>query len=356
MKQKTAIICLSRVNGGMELASVKLARLLSQDVEIEFIARDNSYIANRKEHFENYDINLHIVNFSSNFSFKLIFAVRKILKNSNIKNVIFLGASEMKSLYFSTLGLDINFIIRQGSKKTTSKKDIFHKLFYSNVNYFVGNCEYMKKNIIEILPIPQKASVKRIYSSLKLEENIEFKPLNNHIDLIHVGRVHKGKGQFEAIKACEILKENNISFTIKFLGDIQDKDYLETMKNYLKNSSLKDNVEFVGYTSNVKEYLQKSDIFIFPSLGEGMSNAIIESLGFGLIPIIYDDTSSSEFKDLGFHIHLTKENNIENLKEILLEVTLDIETEKMKSRENHTKALEFFALEREKKEYMKLLI
>ena len=51
MKQKTAIICLSRVNGGMELASVKLARLLSQDLEAEFTARDNSYIVNRKEHF-----------------------------------------------------------------------------------------------------------------------------------------------------------------------------------------------------------------------------------------------------------------------------------------------------------------
>ncbi|WP_323597437.1 glycosyltransferase [Aliarcobacter butzleri] len=356
MKQKTAIICLSRVNGGMELASVKLARLLSQDVKVEFIARDNSYIANRKEHFENYDINLHIVNFSSNFSFKLIFTVREILKNSNIKNIIFLGASEMKSLYFATLGLDINFIIRQGSKKTTSKKDIFHKLFYSSVNYFVGNCEYMKKNIIEILPIPQKASVKRIYSSLKLEENIDFKPLNNHVDLVHVGRVHKGKGQFEAIKACEILKENNISFTIKFLGDIQDKDYLETMKNYLKNSSLKDNVEFVGYTSNVKEYLQKSDIFIFPSLGEGMSNAIIESLGFGLIPIIYDDTSSSEFKDLGFHIHLTKENNIKNLQEILLNVVNNFEEEKAKAKDNHQKALNIFAPQREKIEYLNLLI
>lgn len=356
MKQKTAIICLSRVNGGMELASVKLARLLSQDVEVEFIARDNSYIANRKEHFENYDINLYIVNFSSNFSFKLIFTVREILKNSNIKNIIFLGASEMKSLYFATLGLDINFIIRQGSKKTTSKKDIFHKLFYSNVNYFVGNCEYMKKNIIEILPIPEKASVKRIYSSLKLEENIDFKPLNNHVDLVHVGRVHKGKGQFEAIKACEILKNNNTNFTIKFLGDIQDKDYLETMKNYLKNSSLKDNVEFVGYTSNVKEYLQKSDIFIFPSLGEGMSNAIIESLGFGLIPIIYDDTSSSEFKDLGFHIHLTKENNIKNLQEILLNVVNNFKEEKDKAKENHQKALNIFAPQREKIEYLNLLI
>ena len=130
MKQKTAIICLSRVNGGMELASVKLARLLSQDLEVEFIARDNSYIVNRKEHFENYNVKVHIVEFSSNFSFKLIFKIRKILKENNIKNVIFLGASEMKSIYFATLGLNINFIIRQGSKKQLQKK-IF------SINFFI---------------------------------------------------------------------------------------------------------------------------------------------------------------------------------------------------------------------------
>jgi hypothetical protein len=40
----------------------------------------------------------------------------------------------------------------------------------------------------------------------------------------------------------------------------------------------------------------------------------------------------------------------------LLEVALDIENEKLKARKNHTKALEVFALEREKKEYIKLLI
>lgn len=356
MKQNTAVICLSRVNGGMELASVKLARLLSEDLHIEFIARNKSYIVERKEHFKDYNINLNIVEFSSNLSFKLIFSIRKILIEKNIKNIIFLGASEMKSLYFATLGLNINFIIRQGSKKTTSKKDIFHKLFYSNVNHFVGNCEYMKNNIIDILPIPKKADVRRIYSSVKLEKNVNFKEYNKIIDLICVGRINSGKGQIEAIKACEILFENNIDFKIKFLGDIQDKNYYKKIENYMDKLPYKNNIEFIGYTSNVKDYLQKSDIFIFPSLGEGMSNAIIESLGFGLIPIIYDDTSSPEFKDLGFHIHLTKENNVENLQKILLEVSLNIEMEKHKAKKNHNKALETFALEREKKEYLKLLI
>ncbi|WP_052502697.1 glycosyltransferase [Halarcobacter anaerophilus] len=356
MKQKTAVICLSRVNGGMELASVKLARILSTEVEIEFIARDKSYILEKKEHFEGYKIKVHKVCFSGNLSLSLIKSVRDILIKNSIKNVIFLGASEMKSLYFATLGLNINFIIRQGSKKTTSKKDFFHKLFYSNVNYFVGNCEYMKQNIIDILPIPKKAKVTRIYSSLKLDKEVSFKEYDGKIDLVHVGRVHPGKGQLEAIKACAILYKNSINFNIKFLGDIQDENYYKNIQKYLETIKYKEKIEFVGYTNEVKRYLQKSDIFIFPSLGEGMSNAIIESLGFGLIPIIYNDTSSPEFKDLGFHIHLTKENSLKELEKIVLNVAQNIKEEKEKAKENHKKALEIFAPSREQKEYLELLV
>lgn len=357
MKQNTAVICLSPVNGGMELASVKLSRILSKDVKTFFIAKENGFIASREEHFKNYDIELFKVSFSSNFSFSLIKQIREFLIKNQIKNIIFLGASEMKSLYFATLGLNINFIIRQGSKKTTSKKDFIHKLLYSNVNSFVGNCEYMKQNIIDILPLSPTASATRIYSSLKLESNIEFKEFDGIIDLVHVGRVHPGKGQLEAIKACEILIKNNIDFKMRFLGDIQDKTYHEKILQYLeKNPSLKKSVEFIGYTTKVKEYLQQSDIFIFPSLGEGMSNAIIESLGFGLIPIIYNDTSSPEFKDLGFHIHLTNENSVEDLQTLLLYVANNIQDEKIKAKENHLKALSIFSIEREKQEYLDLLI
>ncbi len=357
MKSKTAVICLSKVNGGMELASVKLARLLSSDINVEFIAKKNSFIVNKKEeHFGQYNINLNVIDFSSNLSLRLIKSIRNILINKSIKNIIFLGASEMKSLFFAAYGLDINFIIRQGSKKTTSKKDIFHKLFYRDVNSFVGNCEYIKQNIIDILPIPAHAKVTRIYSSLRLEKNIDFKVQNNTIDLIHMGRVHPFKGQLESIKACEILHKNNIDFSLKFLGDIQDKEYHKNILEYLNDSPFKEKIEFVGYTSKIKEYLQKSDVFIFPSLGEGMSNAIIESLGYGLIPIIYNDTSSPEFKDLGFHIHLTKQNRVNDLQSILLNVFKNFKEEKLKAISNHDKALEIFALNREKEEYLELLI
>jgi hypothetical protein len=87
-----------------------------------------------------------------------------------------------------------------------------------------------------------------------------------------------------------------------------------------------------------------------------MSNAIIEALGYGLVSIIYDDTSSPEFKTLGFHIHLTRKNNVKNLQDILLDVSKNIKTEKEKALLNMPLAREVFANERERDEYIDLLI
>lgn len=357
MKNKTAVICLSKVNGGMELAAVKLARLLSQNMEIDFFARDGGFIEKyRDDNFTSYNIKLHTLKFKSNFSFSLILQAREIIKSRQIKNIIFLGASEMKSLYFSCYGLDINFIIRQGSRKTTSKKDFLHRLFYSNVSHFIGNCEYIKQNILDILPIPAAASVDRIYSSLNIDKGIEQHTFKDKVNIVLVGRVHPFKGQLEAIKACEILHESNIDFSLKFLGDIQDKEYFKEIESFMLGCKYKEKIEFVGYTTKIKSYLLQSDVFLFPSLGEGMSNAIIESLGYGLVSLIYDDTSSPEFKELGFHIHLTDENSVDELKKKLLYIAKNIKLEKEKALKNISLTQDIFASKREKEEYLELLI
>jgi len=353
----TAVICLSNVNGGMELASVKLARLLSSNVRVDFISKKNSYIELDSNHnFKEHNITMHTIDFQRFFSLKLIKEIRRIIIERKIKNIIFLGASEMRSLYFATYGLNINFIIRQGSKKTTSKKNFIHKLLYSNVNHFIGNCEYMKQNILDIIPLSKQTNLQRIYSSLKMPHNIIQHKYNNTVNIILVGRIHPGKGQLKAIKACEVLYSNNISFQINFIGDIQNTEYYNEIQSYLKTCKYEKNINFLGYKSNIHDYLEQSDLFLMPSLGEGMSNAIIESLGFGLIPIIFNDTSSPEFKNLGFHIHLTKENTILNLKELLLGAVNDIENEKREALKNIKLAQEVFSPSREKNEYLNLLI
>ncbi len=87
-----------------------------------------------------------------------------------------------------------------------------------------------------------------------------------------------------------------------------------------------------------------------------MSNAIIEALGYGLVTIIYDDTSSPEFKELGFHLHLTEENILESLKQHLLSVLENLDEEKKNASENIALAQSLFSPDREKNDYLKLLI
>lgn len=355
-KQTTAIVCLSKVNGGMELAAVKLARLLSQDTSVHFIARGDSFIDKEKgSHFNNYNIKLHTINFSSSFGYSLIINTRKILKENKIKNIVFLGASEMKSLYFSCLGLDINFIIRQGSKKSTPKKDWFHTLIYKDVSTFVGNCEYIKNNIKEIIPLAEKTKLTRIYSSLQLKNLSREEKSTDKLELISVGRINPVKGQLESIKACEALHDQNIDFRLQLLGDIQDKNYYEEIMRFLDTCPYKSNIEIVGYTSDVPSYLIKADILLFPTQGEGMSNAVIESLGYGLIPIIYDNSSSPEFVDLGFFLHLVEDGNHEVFKNSLLKCAQNFKEESKHIINNMHLAREVFSPLREKTEYLELL-
>lgn len=356
MKQNTAVICLSSINGGMELASIKIAKLLNTKVKTFLVCKKDSYILSQKKTVSNeFNIDFYEVEFSSNFSFKLIKQIRSFLIKENIKNIIFLGASEMKSLYFATLGLDINFIVRQGTTKSTPKKDIFHKLFYSNVNYFIGNSEYIKKNILKILPIPKKAEVKTIYASLALEKSSICKESSNKIKILHTGRITRGKGQLDAIKACEILYKNNIDFELNFLGTIYDEKYFEEIEIYLKDSKIKENINFKGFC-DVKPFLENSNIFLFPTLGEGMSNSVIEALSHGLITIVYNNTSLPELENLGFNIHLVENKNINILKETLLNSIKDIKNENRLFLKNNEKALEVFSSIKEQENYLKLLV
>lgn len=356
-KKNLAIICLSQTDGGMELAAIKIAKLLAEDVNIHFITKKDSYIEQNLDQFISNDlIHLYSIDFRYSLSLNLILKVRNILITNQIKNILFLGASEIKSLYFATYKLNINFIIRQGSTKKTSKKDFLHKLFYSRVNYFIGNSEYMKNNILNILPIPKNAEVKTIYASASLPSKLPNRhPQSQKINLIHVGRVCEGKGQLDTIKACATLLKENIDFSLKFVGSIQDIYYFNQIQTYLKTSNFSKQVTFIGHTTNVKKFLQKADIFIFPSLGEGMSNAVIEALSYGLITIVYKNTSFPEFSKLGFHIHLVKNKDLKDLSNQLLKTSKNIIVEKEQSLKNFSLSKTVFSINKEKESYFNLL-
>ena len=322
-KKNVSIICLSPNFGGMEIDAIKLANKLSSYSKIILVAKENGFIAQKFDNncLNNQNISLETVKFKSSLSFNIIKIARDIVIRNNIKNVIFFGASELKSLYFSFLGLDINLIVRHGTTKSTPKKDWFHKLIYSKVNYHVSISKHIQKNLDYIIPFGKNSKSILIYPSVK-NININKKEKNDKLTLLHTGRIANGKGQIDAIKACSILVENNIDFIFYVVGGFE-KDYEKEFLDFYNNLNYKDKIILVGFSNEIEKYLEKSDIFIFPSYGEGFGNSFVEALSFKLKCVSYANTSFFEFKKIGFDFEMVENKNIDNLKQSLLKIVKD---------------------------------
>ena len=63
---------------------------------------------------------------------------------------------------------------------------------------------------------------------------------------------------------------------------------MSSLKNLSTELGIHEKVQFTGFQSNIKYYLEKADCFVFSSDFEGLGNVLIEALNAGL-PIISTD-------------------------------------------------------------------
>ena len=356
IKDNTLVICLSPYSGGMEMDAIKLARLLCEEVSITLLAKSGCFI---ESYYQKYmldsDIELKTVNFSTAFSPAIIRKTRSVLQEKAIRNVVFFGASELRSLFFAFMGYDLNVLVRHGTTKTRPKKDWLHRLVYSCVNYHIAICQHLADNVKAIIPFAKNTQLKVIYPSLRQEPHLILdRKQGETVRLIHVGRVADGKGQREAIEACSILYEHDIPFELVLVGEV-DPEYEKSFNEQLNKKPYAQAIRVVGYTDDVGKYYQQAEIFIFPSKGEGLSNSFIEALSYGLICIAYDNTSFPELQQLGFAFYLAQDKNIDDLKNMLLKAVEQRKKESIPLVEQANHALSFFSAEREKNEYLDLL-
>lgn len=355
-KSNTAVICLSPNSGGMEINAMKLAQKLSPYSNITLIAKKNSFIENsHSKYIKNKNISIETIDFNFSISFSIYSRTREFIKKQNIKNVIFFGASELKSLYFALLGLDINLIIIHSTTKSTPKNSFFHKLIYSNVNWHIAICKHLESNVKKIIPFGEKSRLKVIYSSFDIKK-IQKSTDDKILTILHTGRIAEGKGQTDAIRACKSLFENNIEFIFFVVGGFENDAYKNKFMDLYNDLPYKDKIVLVGFTNDVESYIARSDIFLFPSYGEGLSNAFIEALSNNLVCISYDNTSFSEFKELGFYTHLVKDRDIDELSKKLLFVSQNIDDEELRSEPNFELAKNIFNTQQEIDSYLEILV
>lgn len=116
-----------------------------------------------------------------------------------------------------------------------------------------------------------------------------------------VGRLEKIKDQMTLIEAFAVLRRNHPDQMDRLrLVIVGDGSMRSTLERRIVENDLGDSVWLAGNRDDVPELLQCMDIFVLPSLAEGISNTIMEAMATGL-PVVATD--------VGGNRELVMENN-----------------------------------------------
>ena len=112
-----------------------------------------------------------------------------------------------------------------------------------------------------------------------------FKPFSssgNQKNITFIGRLDHMKGVQVLLDAFKTLKEDGVTAHLTIIGDGPDRDKLQ---NLARDAGVNDSISFCGAVEDIIPYLQKSALFVLPSLSEGLSNVLLEAMACGL-PIV----------------------------------------------------------------------
>lgn len=108
--------------------------------------------------------------------------------------------------------------------------------------------------------------------------------------LVTAGRLNEQKGFHFLIEAVHLLKQRNPHrrFRLAILGDGPWRDRLNSQ---IAGYQLQDTVHLTGFCENATAWYRSADIFVLPSLIEGMPNVLLEAMACGT-PVVSTDCPS----------------------------------------------------------------
>jgi glycosyltransferase involved in cell wall biosynthesis len=212
-----------------------------------------------------------------------------IFNISKIKNSSIIHAHETKGAqfaYFANLIYKIPYIITRRVDNPI-KNNFFNKAIYENSTYTIALSNAIKSTLTNISQNIDIKIIPSAYSKLtidKTQSNNIKQRFEDKFILGNIGELDNAhKGQYYLIEAMKKLQLTHPNIHLILLGKGCDE------QNYKEQSKDLTNITFEGFVSNVGDYIQCFDIFVFPSLHEGLGSILFDIMQSN-IPIIATNT------------------------------------------------------------------
>ena len=299
------------IGGPGRQALVMVRKLSTKGINVMVISRRLSGVKNEVENIEVYRVSTfrpYVYNLSEftiqNFIISISFAFGTMVKLLKLRKryeiVHFYGASLPLLFCLPILKILGKKVVAKttgakGGKEAGGLEDFFLKpllvsifkltdrliAINNDIQQRLLNEGFLEERVVKI-PNGVDTGIFSPLTGLKREELKNKVSLSGENVFLYSGRLVKGKGLELLLKAMVDVVKFNKDVMLVLIGDGELEDRLKDMVRVLM---LKNFVRFDGLVENVHEYLNASDIFIFPSLSEGMPNSLLEAMACGL-PVI----------------------------------------------------------------------
>lgn len=298
-KQKRLVFFLPNfILGGAGESIFKLSKfLVKYNFSILIISLGKNFY---KKDFKK--INCEIIEINSSKTFFSIFKIRKLMieeTKKNFEKIIFISNLN----YVNVISL-ITLINLNKIKVILTERSSISELKYSNnlINKFKNKIIYFLAKILyrfsDLIITNSKFEKNYIQDKFRLNnvicihppsiKNIIKKNTNNNykknLNIIYVGRLSREKGIFIILKALSDLNKK-YKFLFNLYGNGPERKSIE---RFIIKNNLYKIVTLKGFEKNKKLIFKNADLFINASLWEGLPNALVQSINYGVFPICSD--------------------------------------------------------------------
>lgn len=222
-----------------------------------------------------------------------------------------------------------------------------HGVFKEELKYQVGPMNYLKftfKTLIDSLMLPtfrnyifiseyNRRQLRKIKCFSEIIPNpihpklFDLKGCNNRgkMSLIYTGAINRRKNLLFLLEVLRELKTEGKPMHLTVVGGSKELKYLNKVIGYIENNDLSSCVDRLGWQTQTQvfDHLEKSSVFVLPSLQESLPVSIIEAMAAGKVVVASDVGGIRELIEQGKSGFLFPRNDKSKIKDILLKLYYD---------------------------------
>ena len=303
-------------------------------------------------------IDVHPLCMKSKFDVGIIYSLYSLIKEKKVDllHTYLFHANLLGRIVGKLAGVPVIISSERTMGYEGKHRKVMNRITSPLATAFTANSHAVKNFMVEEIRLPEE-KINVIYNGVDLEMfelKVEKEKMRKSLGVeredmvcVTVARLDVLKGVSYLIKAARKVVEEKPNTRFLIVGDGPLKKELKKLSNRL---GLDEHVFFLGLRHDIPEILKSSDIFILPSVWEGLPNAVLEAMAAGL-PIVATKTAGvPELVSEGETGFLAEPKNPDALAETIIRSLSHKEKLEEMGRIGRKRVEEFFSLEKMIKE------